>query len=105
MQQMKMTLDMAVMLNREGDGWVASCPALRMASQGKTQTDALAMFKEAAQLNFEVISERRNLAEVLAEAAKQGGISIKARPGQTARKVTMPVPVRLLNRMREQAAA
>lgn len=102
---MKMTLDVAVTLNREGRTWVASCPALRMASQGETQAEALMMFKEAAQLNFEVISERGNLAEVLAEAAKHGGVSIKTRPGQTARKISMPVPVRLLRPARERLAA
>ncbi len=40
-------------VQREGDGWVALCPELDVASQGKTVEEALQNLKEAIELCLE----------------------------------------------------
>ena len=45
------------LIEREGDGCVALCPELDIASQGATVEEARAMLKEAVELFFECASE------------------------------------------------
>ena len=44
-------------IEREGDGFVAVCPELDIASQGETVTEARDNLKEALKLFFEVASD------------------------------------------------
>ncbi len=46
-----------MVIEREGDGYVALCPDLDIASQGDTITEARANLKEALELFFESASE------------------------------------------------
>jgi predicted RNase H-like HicB family nuclease len=39
---------------KEGDVYVADCPAVKIASQGDTEEEAVANLKEAIELYFEV---------------------------------------------------
>ena len=45
------------MLQREGEGWVALCPELDVASQGDTIEEARANLREAVELFLESASE------------------------------------------------
>ena len=44
---------LAVLTWKEGDVYVADCPAARIASQGDTEAEALENLKEAIELYFE----------------------------------------------------
>ena len=44
-------------LQREGDGWVALCPELDVASQGETIEEAKANLREAVELFLETASQ------------------------------------------------
>ena len=46
-----------MVIEREGEGYVALCPDLDIASQGDTITEARANLKEALELFFESASE------------------------------------------------
>ncbi len=48
---------MTALIEREGDGFVALCPELDVASQGDTVTDARANLVEAVQLLLECASD------------------------------------------------
>ena len=45
--------ELAVLAWKEGDVYVADCPAVRIASQGDTEEEALRNLKEAIELYFE----------------------------------------------------
>jgi len=47
------TIRFTALIEREGDGFVALCPELDIASQGDTVEQARAMLKEAVELFFE----------------------------------------------------
>ena len=47
------TIRVTALIEREGDGFVALCPELDIASQGDTVEEARAMLKEAVELFFE----------------------------------------------------
>ena len=51
-----MTKSMTMIIGREGDGYVAVCPEVDVASQGVTIEDARANLKEALELFFETAS-------------------------------------------------
>ncbi len=48
-----MTKSLTALLTREGDGFVALCPEVDIASQGSTVEEAKANLKEAVELFFE----------------------------------------------------
>lgn len=48
---------LTAIIEREGDGYVALCPKLDMASQGDTVDEACDNLKEALELLFEVASD------------------------------------------------
>ncbi len=48
-----MTKSLTALLTREGDGFVALCPEVDIASQGTTVEEAKANLKEAVELFFE----------------------------------------------------
>ncbi|MBY0279425.1 type II toxin-antitoxin system HicB family antitoxin [Candidatus Binatia bacterium] len=50
---MKMTRELTAILSREGDGYVALCPELDIASQGTTVEEARRNLSEAVELFFE----------------------------------------------------
>lgn len=52
-----MTKQLTAIIEREGDGFVALCPELDIASQGDTVAQARANLVEALELFFEVASE------------------------------------------------
>lgn len=52
-----MTKQLTAIIEREGDGYVALCPELDIASQGDTVTEARDNLIEALELFFEVASE------------------------------------------------
>lgn len=51
-----MTRQFTVIIEREGDGYVALCPELDIASQGDTIEGATANLREALELFFETAS-------------------------------------------------
>ena len=61
-------MDFTAIIEREGDGYVALCPELDVASQGTTVEEARANLREAVELFFETVSpseiERRVHTEV-----------------------------------------
>ena len=63
-----MNIQMTAIIEREGDGYVALCPALDIASQGDSVAEARDNLKEALELFFETASdtevERRLRGEV-----------------------------------------
>jgi len=52
--------------HREGDVWVATCPALDVASHGNTREEAYRMLEEALAGFFEDCREHGTLLDVLA---------------------------------------
>ena len=52
-----MTKQLTAIIEREGDGFVALCPELDIASQGDTVTEARNNLIEALELFFETASE------------------------------------------------
>ena len=55
---MKQTRELTAIIEREGDGYVALCPELDVASQGDTIEEARANLIEALELFFEAASEQ-----------------------------------------------
>ncbi|BCX82762.1 hypothetical protein MIT9_P2348 [Methylomarinovum caldicuralii] len=53
-----MTRRLTAIIEREGDGYVALCPEVDVASQGETLDEARANLKEALELFFETASPR-----------------------------------------------
>jgi predicted RNase H-like HicB family nuclease len=51
------TQRLTAIIEREGDGYVALCPELDIASQGDTVEEARANLREALELFFETASE------------------------------------------------
>ena len=51
-----MPRQLTAIIEREGDGYVALCPELDIASQGDTVTEARSNLKEALELFFETAS-------------------------------------------------
>jgi len=52
-----MTRQLTAVIEREGDGFVALCPEVDIASQGITVDEARANLREALELFFETASE------------------------------------------------
>ena len=52
-----MTKQLTAIIEREGDGYVALCPEVDVASQGATVDEARANLKEALELFFETACE------------------------------------------------
>lgn len=52
-----MTRQLTAVIEREGDGFVALCPEVDVASQGGTVDEARANLQEALELFFETASE------------------------------------------------
>ena len=52
-----MTKQLTAIIEREGDGYVALCPEVDVASQGATVDEARANLQEALELFFETASE------------------------------------------------
>ena len=55
---MKQKKEVTAIIEREGDGYVALCPELDVASQGNTIEEARANLVEALELFFETASEQ-----------------------------------------------
>ncbi len=53
---MKTTRELTAIIEREGDGYVAICPEVDVASQGDTAEEARANLIEALELFFETVS-------------------------------------------------
>ena len=53
-----MTRQLTAIIEREGDGYVAFCPELDIASQGDTVPQARANLQEALELFFETASSQ-----------------------------------------------
>lgn len=53
-----MTKTLTAILEREGDGFVALCPELDIASQGNSLEEAKANLREAVELFFECAGEK-----------------------------------------------
>lgn len=60
-------LKVQVEAHQEEDAWVATCPALDVASQGDSEDHALEMLREALELFVEDCGEHDTLWEILAE--------------------------------------
>ena len=52
-----MTKQLTVIIEKEGDGFVALCPEVDIASQGNSVDEARANLREALELFFETASE------------------------------------------------
>jgi predicted RNase H-like HicB family nuclease len=55
-------------VRREGDWWIADCPALDVCSQGPSRNEALVNLEDAVVFFIESCVERGTLFEVLGEA-------------------------------------
>ena len=55
--ELAMNIQLTAIIEREGDGYVALCPELDLASQGDSVPEARGNLKEAVELFFEVASE------------------------------------------------
>jgi len=55
---MKMRYRLTAIIEREGDGYVALCPELDIASQGDTVEEARRNLEEALELFFECASQK-----------------------------------------------
>ena len=66
-----MQRDFTAIIEREGDGYVALCPELDIASQGKTVDKARYNLQEALELFFETASEE----EILERLHDQEGVT------------------------------
>ena len=53
-------LQLAAVIEREGDGYVALCPEVDIASQGGSVDEARANLREAVELFFETPTPRRS---------------------------------------------
>ncbi len=58
---MKKIHQITAIIEREGDSYVALCPEINVASQGKTVEEARENLKEAVELFFECASEQEIL--------------------------------------------
>lgn len=87
-------LEVACFLRKEGGWWVAYCPALELASEGKTKAEAMRMFKEALLLYVESCQEAGTLAQIFEEAVNTGRARLK--PAGVREQVQVPVPISLL---------
>ena len=65
-----MTLHLTAIIEREGDGYVSSCPELDVASQGNTIEEARANIREAVELLLETASSKE-IAERLPDTASE----------------------------------
>ena len=54
---MSQKIDLTAVIEKEGDGYVAFCPELDIASQGESATDAKQNLIEALELFFECASD------------------------------------------------
>lgn len=63
------TVAVQVEAHREGSVWVATCPALDVASHGDTKQESHRMLEEALTAFFEDCCEHDTLLDVLAETA------------------------------------
>ena len=63
----RMTKTLTAILEREGDGFVALCPELDVASQGSTLEEAKANLREAVELFFESADESETAARLSGE--------------------------------------
>jgi len=61
------TVTVQVEAHREGDVWVATCPALDVASHGDTREESYRMLEEALAGFFEDCCEHETLLDVLSE--------------------------------------
>ena len=57
MRGSRMTTRLTAIIQREGDGYVALCPELDVASQGLSVSEARENLKEALELFYEVASD------------------------------------------------
>ena len=62
-----MTKQLTVIIEREGEGYVALCPDLDIASQGDSVSDARTNLQEALQLFFETASPEEIRSRLRAE--------------------------------------
>jgi predicted RNase H-like HicB family nuclease len=60
-------LRLTAVIEREGDGFVALCPEIDVASQGNTKDEARANLREAVELYFESASPEEIRARLPAE--------------------------------------
>lgn len=64
----QLTLEIIANVYKEGRVWVAICPSLKVASQGKTKSEAKAMLAEAVEMSLDVYREEGKIEEILLEA-------------------------------------
>ena len=79
------SLDLHFTIEREDDGFVATCTDLDVASQGGSVEEALGMCKEAVELYIEVLAEDGDLDRVLQERGlvPRDTASIVGEPGES----------------------
>ncbi len=88
------TLTVQVKTHKEGNVWVATCPALDVASQGQSKQEACAMLEEALILFLETCHERGTLSAVLDERGlvpKAGTAISVQQPAREAQWLQIPV--------------
>jgi predicted RNase H-like HicB family nuclease len=61
------TLKLTAIIEREGDGYVALCPEIDVASQGATRDEARSNLREAVDLFFETADQSEIDERVLSE--------------------------------------
>ena len=70
-----MTRQLTAVIEREGDGFVALCPEVDIASQGDSVDEARANLREALELFFKTASESEIRVGTVASIIRQSGVS------------------------------
>lgn len=101
------TVTVQVEAHREGDVWVATCPALDVASHGDTREESYRMLEEALAGFFEDCCEHETLLDVLAErglAPTASMVSVKP-PARRKASEWLSIPVWLVPNATAREAA
>lgn len=101
------TVTVQVEAHREGDVWVATCPALDVASHGDTREESYRMLEEALAGFFEDCCEHETLLDVLAERGLAPTASMVSAKPPARRKASkwLSIPVWLVPNAAAREAA
>ena len=96
MNKPAVVVNVPVFIEREGRRWVVSCPALCLASDGKTKSEAQRMFYEAADLAVDVYRDQGKLQDVIRAALQHPTAKIERREVAA---YQFPLPGEMLKRL------
>ena len=90
----KITVSLAVEVNKKGKVYVSRCPSLDVYSQGDTEEEAIEHIQEALRLFLVSCFERRVLEEVLLESGiKPKKDKLPSEPESQGKVIDIPIPL------------